>query len=402
MKYVIVVPDGMADRPLKELGGRTPLEVASKPNMDFLAGNGVSGLAKTFYRGLPYDSSIANMGILGYDPRKFFTGRSPLEAANLGVTLGEGDLSLRCNLVTIEEGRMKDFTAGHISSPEGHHLMKDVDGVLGEEGVEFYPGVSYRNLLVLRSSVKPSDRFISYPPHDIIGGDISKHWVKERSKSSSKTVGLLNHLIRESTEILADHPVNRRRVSEGKNPANSIWLWGAGHKPKMPLFQDRHHIRGSLVSAVDLLKGLGRVVGLEVLDVKGATGYIDTNYEGKADAAAKSLQTADLTYVHMESTDEAGHEGSIEHKIRAIEDIDKKVVGNLLDKVEGDYRMLLMPDHATPIKIRTHTKEPVPYVIYDTTKKAKGVGRFTEKEIREKTDKPPIESYKLMNKLIRA
>jgi len=402
MKYVIIVPDGMSDRPVKELGGRTPLEAADTPNMDSVAEHGVCGMAKTFYRGLPYDSAIANMSILGYDPRKYFTGRSPLEAANLGVELGRGDVSFRCNLVTLEGGKIKDFTAGHISTEEAEVLIGEVDKRLGGEGIEFYPGVSYRNLLVLRSKLRPSLNIKAMPPHDIVGEPVLRNRVKARDRKASETAELLNRLIEESRESLASHPVNKRRLDDGKNPANSIWLWGAGTKPVMPLFSKRFGVRGSLVSAVDLLKGLGKIVGMDVLRVEGATGYLDTNYEGKADAAVGSLETCDLTYVHIESTDEAGHEGSVEHKINAIEDVDKKVVGRMLDRLTGDYRLLLMPDHATPISVRTHTQEPVPYAVYDTgKKKADRVGKYSEREIKRKGSLKLTDAYKLVGRLVR-
>jgi 2,3-bisphosphoglycerate-independent phosphoglycerate mutase len=402
MKYVIVVPDGMADRPVKELGGRTPLEAARTPNMDFIAHNGSCGLAKTFYPGLPYDSSIANMSILGYDPRKYFSGRSPLEAANMGVALGEGDVALRCNLVTLEGGRMKDFTAGHIRSEEAAQLIGELECRLGGGGVEFHPGVSYRHLLIIRSSLKPSVDFTAKPPHDIIGAEASRYKVKAKSPSAAKTVELLNRLQEESSGVLAGQKANIRRDSAMKNPANSIWLWGAGVKPDMPSFESKFGIKGSLVSAVDLLKGLGRTIGMDVISVEGATGYLDTNYEGKADAAVESLKKADLTYVHLESTDEAGHEGSVEHKIKAIEDIDRRVLGRILSKLAGDYRILLMPDHATPVSVKTHTTEPVPYAFYSVGSAAGKVDAFSESEIRKKCAKTPSDAYKLMGRLIGA
>ncbi|MFH0863316.1 MAG: cofactor-independent phosphoglycerate mutase [Candidatus Altiarchaeota archaeon] len=399
MKYVIVVPDGMADRPLKELGGRTPLEAAKTPNMDAVARGGACGMAKTFYSGLPYDSSIANMGILGYDPRKYFTGRSPLEAANLGVVLEDGDLALRCNLITVADGRIKDFTAGHISRQEGSELIEALKERLGVAGLEFYPGVSYRNLLVIRKRLRPSDRISTKPPHDIVGGLVSRNMVKATSKRGEETARLLNRLIVDSASVLEDHPVNGGRKARGKNVANSVWFWGAGTRPDLPSFEEKFGMKGSLVSAVDLLKGIGKTIGLDVLDVKGATGYIDTNYIGKADAALDSLKRVDFTYVHIESTDEAGHEGSIEHKIRAIEDIDRNVVGEILGRMGCDFRMLLLPDHATPIEIRTHTKEPIPYAIYDSTKESVGACAFTEREIRKRSPKKAVESYRLMGLL---
>jgi 2,3-bisphosphoglycerate-independent phosphoglycerate mutase len=401
MKYVVVVPDGMADRPLKELGGMTPLEAAKTPNMDQIARGGKCGLAKTFYEGLPYDSSIANMGILGYDPKTYFSGRSPLEAANLGVSLADGDIALRCNFVTLEAGRIKDFTAGHISNSEGANLIEALNRSLGSEGIEFYPGVSYRNLLVIRGARAPSLDFGATAPHDIIGGLASEHMICAKSSMAKNTVDLLNGFIEKSWDILAGHEVNRQRLKNGKNPANSIWLWGAGKRPNMPSFRSKFKIDGSLVSAVDLLKGLGRVVGMEVLYVKGATGYLDTDYAGKTNAALKSLEHVDLSYIHLESTDEAGHEGSSEKKIQAIEDIDRLVVGRLLDRLKGEYSILLMPDHATPVEVRTHTTEPVLYAIYDSRKKLSGAKAYNEKEVSKVFGEDPVKSYTLIDTLIK-
>jgi len=399
MKYIVVVPDGMTDHPIEELGLRTPLEAAETPNMDYVAKNGVCGQAKTFYTGLPYDSSIANMAIMGYDPRKYFTGRAPLEAANMGIELGAGDIALRCNLITVADGKIADFTAGHISNVEGGQIIRELNNRLGSDGIEFHPGVSYRNILVLRSQVKPSLDLTFKQPHDIVGEPVAGNMIHAKKKSAQDTVKRLNNMMETASEFLADHEVNRRRVEEGMNPANWIWFWGAGSKPMMPSFKESYGMDGSLISAVDLLKGIGKVIKLKVLDVKGATGYIDTNYEGKADAAVESLEEADFTYVHVEATDEAGHEGNIEHKIKAIEDVDKKVLGRIMDKMDDDYALLLMPDHATPIKIKKHTNEPVPYAIYDRHRKPDDVTKFTEKEIKEKGSQPPIEAHKLMNKL---
>jgi 2,3-bisphosphoglycerate-independent phosphoglycerate mutase len=399
MKYLVIVPDGAADRPVDALAGRTPLEAADTPNMDLLARRGICGMARTFYEGFPFDSSIANMGILGYDPRKYFTGRSPLEAANLGVGLECGDVSLRCNLVTVEDGIIRDFTADHISNPEAAELIRAVDERLGGGGIEFHPGMSYRNLLVLRSGLKPSLDFTATQPHDIVGGSVEEHRIKAKSKAAAATVALLDRLGDDALPILADHPVNRRRAAEGKNPGNSLWFWGAGRKPNIPSFKSVYGLEGSLVSAVDLLKGLGRTIGLNVLPVEGATGYLDTNYVGKADAALGSLRKGDFTYIHLESTDEAGHEGSIEHKVRAIEDIDRKVVGRVLDRIEGDYAILLMPDHATPVSVRTHTTEPIPYALYDTRRKGDGVERFSEREIAANGSRRITDAYRLMKRL---
>jgi len=393
------VPDGMADRPLRELGGRTPLEAADTPNMDFIAANGICGMAETFFPELPYDSSIANMSILGYDPRKYFTGRAPLEAANLGVKLGEGDIALRCNLVTVEDGRIADFTADHIGMVEARQLMSSISMKVGREGVEFYPGVSYRNVLVVRSSLKPSLKFSAKQPHDIVGEPVAENRIKAESKEAEDTARLLNALMDDAVPMLREHLINRNKVKAGRRPANWIWLWGAGSKPEMPPFRKKFGMGGSIVSAVDLLNGLGKTIGLKVLKVEGATGYLDTNYEGKTDAALDSLEDVNFTYIHLESTDEAGHEGSVEHKIRAIEDIDKRVLGRMLKRLRRNYAIMLMPDHPTPIEVRKHTSEPVPYAIYDTGKPGDSVKSFSEREIREKGSQPLTQAFNLMTKL---
>ena len=389
----------MSDRPLKELKDKTPLDVAYTPNMDNLAKKGICGLSRTFYEGLPYDSSVANMGVLGYDPRKYFTGRAPLEAANIGVDLAYGDIALRCNLLTVQDGRIVDFTAGHIPNKDALELMNSLGERLGGRGVEFHAGVSYRNLLVLRSDLRPSLDFTARQPHDIVGHRVDENLIQSNSKEAGATVQLLNDLMEKAGDILANHELNWRRIGEGKNPANAAWFWGAGVKPNMPLFEKVFGLKGSLVSAVDLLKGLGRIIGMRVLDVKGATGYYDTNYEGKADAALNSLADLDLAYIHVESTDEAGHEGSIEHKIKAIEDIDERVLGRIIDNIEGDYAILLMPDHSTPIVARTHTTDPVPYVIFDTRRKAEGVKAYNERDIGEKAGQRIVDSHTLMKKM---
>ncbi|MFH1055500.1 MAG: cofactor-independent phosphoglycerate mutase [Candidatus Altiarchaeota archaeon] len=401
MKFIVLVPDGAADRPLEELEGKTPLEAAYTPNMDTVAKKGTCGMAQTLFPELPFDSSVANMSVLGYDPRKYFSGRAPIEAANLGIELGRGDIAVRCNLITVEDGRIRDFTAGHIKKAEGAKLIEALNEKLGADGIEFYPGTSYRNILVIRSKLKPSLEFLAQQPHDIVGEKVSEYRIKAKTEVGSETAKLLNMLMDEAAGILGDHDVNKKRIKENKNPADSIWLWGAGVSPNMPTFKKAYGIDGSLVSAVDLLKGIGKIVGMRVLEVKGATGYFDTNYEGKADAAVESLREVDLAYVHIESTDEASHEGDVEGKIKAIEDVDERVLGRMMESLEDDYAILVMPDHATPIKVRTHTDEPVPYAIYDTRKKGDSVKSFSEKDIREKGSQPLIEAHKLMGKLTR-
>ena len=400
MKYVVVVPDGMADHPIAELEGLTPVEAANTPNMDYFAKGGVCGMATTFFEGLPYDSSIANMSILGYDPRIYFSGRSPLEAVNLGIELAEGDISLRLNLITEENGCIKDFTAGHISNEEGAKLIEALSEKFAVDGIEFYPGVSYRNILVMRHGKNPSTDFLAKQPHDIVGEKIGENMIYANSGKAYETANLLNKIMTESKHILSEHKVNSERVIAGKNPANMCWLWGAGKKPVMPKFVEKYKIEGSIVSAVDLLNGIGKVIGLKNLHVEGITGYLDTNYEGKVDAAVESLSEVDFTYIHLESTDEAGHEGNLKHKIQAIEDIDKRVLGRFIDKMDGEYRLLIMPDHPTPVEVKTHTNEAVPYAIFDSRKTGDKVDSYSEEKIRVNGSQKSMEAHLLMKKLI--
>jgi len=287
-------------------------------------------------------------------------------------------VALRCNIITEEGGRIKDFTSGHISSEEGSIIMDSVRERFGSEGVEFYPGVSYRNLVVLRDEF--SSELDCKPPHDIVGGSVRENLIRPLSRGAKETAELLNRIMLESVGFMGDLKVNKERVRDGKSPGNMLWFWGAGRKPHLASFREKYGLSGSLISAVDLLKGIGRVIGLDVVDVPGATGYLDTNYEGKADAALESLKRLDFSYIHVESTDESGHEGNIEHKIKAIEDLDRRVVGRLLDKLEGDYVIGLLPDHATPIDVRTHVDDPVPFAIYDKRKKPDGTKAYSEKE----------------------
>ena len=364
MKYVILIGDGMADRPLAQLGGKTPLQAAFTPNMDKLAREGLAGAARTLPEGLPSGSDVANLGILGYDPEKYYTGRAPLEAVSMGIPLKSGDVAFRCNFVTLRFNKsrtniyMEDHSAGQISAEEGRLLIKDLNRELGSDTLKFYPGVSYRNLLLWSGGDASID---CIPPHDILGKEIA-HYLPQGAKED-----FIRRLMLASVDILERHPVNKKRVAEGKRPANSIWLWGQGGKPELPPFSELYGLQGAMVSAVDLAKGLAISAGLRVIEVPGATGWLDTNYAGKAEYALQALEESDLVYIHVEAPDEAGHEGSIEHKIKAIEDFDALVVGTVMRGLPewGSFRVLLMPDHATPIEIRTHAKDPVPFVIYD-------------------------------------
>ena len=369
MKLIVLLGDGMADLPLEVLGGRTPLQAAEKPNMDRLARQGRSGLARTVPEGFAPGSDVANLSVMGYDPAECYTGRAPLEAAAMNVRLSPGEIAFRCNFVTIENGLMKDYSAGHISSPEGQELIEALAPLM--PGQRLYPGVSYRNLLVLQVGANAE----CTPPHDISGQPVEEHLPRGQDSE------LLVALMEAARPVLERHQVNRRRIAAGKRPANAIWLWGQGPAPAMPSFAEKYGLSGAMISAVDLLKGIGRYAGLKVIDVPGATGNIDTNYQGKVDAALEALKSRDFVYLHIEAPDEAGHEGEIDLKVRAIELFDEKVVGPVLQALEKsgeDWRVLLMPDHATPISIKTHSSDPVPFTIAGSGIEPDGVESFDE------------------------
>jgi 2,3-bisphosphoglycerate-independent phosphoglycerate mutase len=359
MKYLLLLGDGMADFPLDELGGKTPLQAAKTPNMDRLAQGGEIGLVKTIPDGFMPGSDVANLSVLGYDPSKYFTGRAPLEAASMGIDLDASDVAFRCNLVTIEDSTMADFSAGHISTREASELIQEINKGLSNDQISFYPGVSYRHLMVWKNGKEGAS---CTPPHDISGLPI-KDYLPVREGAE-----FLKDLMIHSQNLLPKHPVNQERVRQGKHPANSIWLWGQGRRPSMPTFQEKFGLTGSVIAAVDLVKGLGIYAGLSPVHVPGATGYFDTNYRGKAQASLESLQGRDFVYLHVESPDEAGHIGDIQEKIRAIENFDEKVVGPILEGLKefDAFRVLLLPDHPTPISTRTHSSEMCPFVIYDS------------------------------------
>lgn len=367
----------MADYPLKELGERTPLEAARTPNMDFIAKQGRLGRIKTIPDKMSPASDVANISILGYDPKEFYTGRGPLEAANLGVELDDDDVAFRCNLVTVSGGELVDYSAGHISSKEGALLMKSIDQNLGTNRVKFYPGVSYRNLaLIKRGADEHLEDLACVPPHDIIGQNISKNLPKGKGAEA------IIKLMQESRKLLEDHEINLVRIDLKENPANMIWLWGQGKKPSMPKFSDKYGISGSVISAVDLIKGLGIYAGLEVINVAGATGYYDTDYEGKAKAALKALEDKDFVFVHVEAPDEASHNGDLREKITAIERFDQLVVGTVLNafKRKRNFRILVLPDHATPLSLRTHVSDTVLFGLYGKGVVARGFLNYCEKE----------------------
>ncbi len=358
MKYLILLGDGMADYPIDALGGKTPLEYAHTPNMDRMAAEGILGLIDTIPKGLPPGSDVANLAVLGYNPHDCYTGRGPLEAANMGIALSPDDIAFRCNLVTLsnEEPVMEDFTAGHISSAEARCIISDIKNGLGSDTFLFYPGVGYRHLMVWKGG---DPDLVTTPPHDITGKGIIRYLP---SGPGSETI---NRLMRRSWELLAGHPINRERVARGLKPATSIWLWGQGKAPRMRKITERFQIRGGMISAVDLLNGIGVYAGLEVLTVPGATGYTDTNYRGKAEKALAALRELDLVFVHVEAPDEMGHEGNVEGKVQSIEDFDEKVVGTVLQGMESmkPFRIAVLSDHPTPISKKTHVGDPSPFVV---------------------------------------
>jgi len=359
MKYIIVVPDGAADYPIETLGQKTPLEVADTPNIDSLVKSGVLGRVKTVPRGFIPSSDVANLSLLGYDPKLYYSGRGPFEAANLGIELGENDLAFRCNLVTEIDGKMLDYSAGHISTKEAKALIEHIDDELGTDKVKFFPGKSYRHLMLVRDGkALDLDKLQYHAPHDIMDKDISRHL--PRGGNAEIITGLMD----KSKSILESHEINKVRVDLGENPANMIWLWGCGGRPAMPLFKEQFGLSGAVISAVDLIKGIGKTIGLEVLEVEGANGYYDTNYQGKAEAALTALDKHDFVFVHVEAPDEAGHNQDLRMKIICLERIDKIIVGTILKGLKDkEFRILVTPDHPTPIAKRTHTDEPVPFLI---------------------------------------
>lgn len=372
MKYVILVGDGMGDLPIAELGGKTPLSFAKTPAMDRIAGDGKLCLLRTVPDGFPPGSDVANLSLLGYLPRECYSGRAPLEAASLGVALADDEIAFRCNLVTLrfEDDRvfMDDYSSGHISSQEAKVLIEGIEAVAGSSRLRFYPGVSYRHLLVHSGEL---GELITVPPHDYTGREVTEFWQRYTR------IPHLKEALAKVVTYLADHPVNRERVANRCNPATAIWLWGEGKAPSMLTIKEQFGVEGALISAVDLLKGLGVYAGLDIIEVVGATGYLDTNYAGKADAALEALATKDLVFVHVEAPDEAGHQGSLSDKIQAIEDFDGKIVKPIFEAlmVSGhDFRLAVAMDHWTPLATRTHNANPVPVAFYDSRAGQPGSG----------------------------
>ncbi|MGZ3523240.1 MAG: cofactor-independent phosphoglycerate mutase [Thermodesulfobacteriota bacterium] len=366
-KYVIIVGDGMADYPVESLGGKTPLMVARTPNMDWMSESGEIGLVRTVPDGFNPGSEVANLSIFGYDPIRYYTGRGPLEAASLGIKLADNDIAFRCNLVTLRfHGNnmvMEDFSAGHITDEEARKVIIDLNKEMATDEIRFYAGVSYRHLMILRNGAgKFSNlgKLEIIPPHDIIGREISPFLPQMKEPILT--------LVKASQRLLKNHPVNHAREAKGLPPANSIWLWGQGQSPRMITLKERFGLDGYVISAVHLIKGIGILAGLGVLEVPGATGYFDTNYEGKVQYALRGLGERDFVYLHVEAPDEAGHMGNLRLKIEAIEAFDEKVVGALLKGMKGfeRYKVLVLPDHPTPLSVRTHTADPVPYAMYSS------------------------------------
>ncbi len=381
MKYLIILGDGMSDEPLKDFGGKTPLQMAQKPHIDWLAKNGQNGRLITVPASMHPGSEIANMAVLGYDVEKVFEGRGVLEAASMGVKLQPDDLGLRCNLICVENEKIKNHSAGHITTEEAAELIAFLNEKLGTETVTFYPGVSYRHLMVVDHGVKDMQ---CTPPHDVPGTPFRDVMVKAKTEFALETTDMLNQLILQSQELLEDHPINIKRKAEGKDPANSIWPWSPGYKPKMPTLSEMFGIKNSaVISAVDLIHGIGVYAGMKVIHVEGATGLYNTNYEGKAEAAVNALKENDLVYLHIEASDEAGHEGDVELKTKTIEYLDQRVVKYILEeikKMEEKVAIAVLPDHPTPCALKTHTHDPVPFLIYKPGTAADDVEVYDEFE----------------------
>ena len=400
MKYLVVLYDGMADYPVPALDGKTPMELAKKPLLDKLARFGKVGTVKTVADGLKPGSDIANMSVLGYNPKECYTGRSPLEAVSIGVDMKDTDIIFRTNLVTLsdeenyEDKTMVDYSAGDISTAEAAEIIKSVEEHFGNEKFAFYSGVAYRHCLVWNNGTLDLGKMT--PPHDISGKVIGKHL------SDSENAKELIAMMKESYDFLMEHPVNKERMAKGERPANSIWLWGEGTKPALSNFKEKYGVDGSIISAVDLLKGIAKCAGMGSPDVEGATGYIDTNFEGKADCAIEELKTKDFVYIHIEAPDECGHRNEPQNKVKAIEMIDEKVLARVLPELDkyDDYKVMVLPDHPTPIVTMTHAGDAVPYLIYQKSKAAdNGIESFTENTAKEAGNYVEV-GYTLMNSFI--
>lgn len=401
MKYVVLLCDGMADTPVPALGGKTPMEQAHKPHMDALATQSEIGLAHTVPNGMAPGSDVANLTVMGYDAKTCYTGRSPLEAANIGIDLAEDDVAFRCNLVTLSEKEdyaqktILDYCAGDIHTADADRIIRDIQKTFGGGEFDFYTGTAYRHCLVWHGGKTALGQIT--PPHDITGRVIGEYLPTHPDAAP------LLSMMERSYALLKDHPVNQERASKGLPPANAIWLWGQGKRPQLENFQQRFGLSGAVISAVDLLKGIGRLAGMEVCDVEGATGYIDTNYTGKMEAAVRALENGrDFVYIHVEAPDECGHRGEAANKVKAIEDIDRLILGPLLNRLRqmDDFALLVAPDHPTPLAIRTHCADPVPYLLYHSTApQDSGISCFTEQTART-TGRTVDPGYRLMQRLI--
>lgn len=378
MKYLLIVGDGMADYPVPELGNKTPLQVAYKPNIDAIAAKGKNGLIKNVPDGLNPGSETAILSLLGYDPKRYCTGRGPLEAPARGINLGKTDAAFRCNLITEDNGKILDYSAGHITTKEAEPLIAAMKEALKNTcNVEFFTGLDYRHFLILRN--EPNSREIKcVPPHDATGASILEILPKANSEKSEKAANTLKQLILDSKRILGSHPINVERIKAGKRPANMIWPWGGGPKPSMPSFKRKYGLKAAVISAVDLVKGIGAHAGMQVINVPGATGLPNTNYEGKADYALKALENNDLVFVHVEAPDEAGHMRDSKLKVKTIEDLDRRLVGRILDGLKEPCAIAFLPDHPTPITVGTHTRDPVPFTISSPLIASDGVQKFDE------------------------
>jgi len=396
MKYLILVGDGMGDLPMAELGGLTPLAAARTPAMDYLAAHGELYLLRTVPEGYPPGSDVANLSLAGYRPTECYTGRAPLEAASMGVELADGEIAFRCNLVTIaaqDDGglTMVDYSAGHITTAEARELIAALARELGNDQLRLYPGVSYRHLLVYRGE---TNGLVTVPPHDHTGRAVAEY------RDRYRVVPPLAELMAKATAILTEHPVNRARVAKGLNPANGIWLWGEGKAPSMQTMQEQYGISGALISAVDLLKGIGVYAGMEIINVPGATGYLDTNYQGKVDGAIAALKDKDLVFVHVEAPDEAGHQGLLPEKMQAIEDFDQRIVQPIVDGLAGtEFRLAVAMDHFTPLSLRTHSDQPVPVIIYDS-RRVGGSGQPYTEEAVAKNGQPLADGRRFLEVLL--
>lgn len=400
MKYLVMLCDGMADYPIESLGGKTPLEAAETPCMDSLAKDSEVGLVKTVMDGMKPGSDVANLSVLGYDPKIYYTGRSPLEAGSIGIDMKTTDISLRCNLVTLsdepdyEDKTIIDYCAGDISTADAKILVDYLAENLNNDEFKLYNGVSYRHCLIWNNGTL--DIAPLTPPHDITGRPIKEYIPKNPNAQK------LYELMKKSYELLKDHPLNKERIAKGLRPANSMWLWGEGKRANLDDFTEKYGVKGSMISAVDLLKGIGKFSNMNVVNVEGATGYIDTNFEGKAEAAIKEFENGqDFVYIHVEAPDECGHRNEAENKVKAISLIDKLILSPVVEALRnmGDFRVLVIPDHPTPISLKTHTNDPVPYIIYDSRVKKDGTDVYSEKSAKATGIYIP-EGHTLMKKFL--